>query len=217
MKKKYLFFDLDGTLTDPEEGITKSVQYALRAFGIEVEDRKKLVPFIGPPLRDSYMEYYGFTSEQAGEGITKYREYFTDKGWKQNKVYPGIPQMLKELKAAGYRLMVATSKPEVFSVRILKYFGLDSYFDFIGGADLEETRVKKGDIIKYVLEENGITEKDSVLMVGDRMHDAIGAEEAGVECVGVLFGYGSREELEEVKTCYLAESVDDLRDFLLHS
>ena len=217
MKKKYLLFDLDGTLTDPEEGITKSVQYALRAFGIEVADRRKLTPFIGPPLRDSFMEYYGLSWEQAGEGITKYREYFSSRGWKENKVYPGIPEMLNELKEAGYKLMVATSKPEVFARRILDHFELSRYFELIGGADLEETRVKKGDVIRYVMEKAKIEDKSSVLMVGDRKHDCIGAEEAGVECAGVLYGYGSREELEGVKSCYLAASVEELRDFLLHS
>lgn len=217
MKKKYLLFDLDGTLTDPEEGITKSVQYALHGFGIEVSDRSKLTPFIGPPLKDSFMEYYDFSWEQAGEGIKKYREYFSSRGWKENKVYPGIPEMLRELKEAGYRLMVATSKPEVFAVRILDYFELSQYFELIGGADLEETRVRKGDVIRYVLEQAKIEDKESVLMVGDRKHDCIGAEEAGVECAGVLYGYGSREEMEGVKSCYLASSVEELRDFLLHS
>ncbi|MEY8336833.1 HAD family hydrolase [Lachnospiraceae bacterium 62-35] len=214
MKKKYILFDLDGTLTDPEEGITKAVAYALCSFGIEVTDRRELIPFIGPPLRDSYMEYYGFSQEKAREGVIKYREYFNERGWKENKVYEGIPEMLWILKEKGFRLMVATSKPEVFAVRILEYFGLAQYFEFIGGADLEEIRVRKGDVIRYVMEKMGISPLEAI-MVGDRKHDAIGAEEAGIDCIGVLFGYGSREELEGVQTCYLAESVADLQDYLL--
>lgn len=215
MGKQYLLFDLDGTLTDPKEGITRSVQYALRSFGIEVENLDDLIPFIGPPLRDSFMEFYGFTADQAGEGIRKYREYFNEKGWKENKVYPGIPQMLENLQAAGYELITATSKPEVFAVRIMKHFGLDGYFQMIGGADLDETRVKKADVIRYVMDRRGIGEKDHALMIGDRKHDVLGAREAGLECAAVLFGYGSREELESAKACYLAESVEDLERYLL--
>lgn len=215
MRKKYLLFDLDGTLTDPKEGITKSVQYALKFFDIQVEDRDSLIPFIGPPLRDSFMEFYGLTMEQAGIGIQKYREYFNRQGWRENQVYPGIPQMLENLKAAGYQTMIATSKPEVFAKRILKYFNLDRYFQFIGGADLDETRVKKEDVIRYVLEKTDIQNKGEVIMIGDRKHDAIGAERNGIDCVAVLFGYGSREELEAAKACYLAESVKDLEQYLI--
>ena len=215
MDKKYLLFDLDGTLTDPKEGITKSVQHALKAYGIIEEDLDKLCPFIGPPLKDSYMEFYGFNEQDAQEGVYKYREYFSVKGWMENKEYPGIDKMLDALRKAGKHLMVATSKPEEFAVKILKYFGMDHYFDFIGGADMEETRVKKADVIRYVLEKNGITDLEKVIMVGDRKHDVIGAKEVGVESVGVLYGYGDRAELEEAGADYIAETVDDLSAILL--
>ena len=150
--KDYLLFDLDGTLTDPKEGITKAVQYALKHYGIQVDDLDCLCPFIGPPLKDSFQKYYDFPEQQAKEAIQVYREYFSVTGWSQNKVFPGIPEMLGELKAAGKKLYLATSKPEVFAKRILEHFDLASYFEFVGGADLEETRVGKGDVIQYVLD-----------------------------------------------------------------
>ncbi len=215
MDKKYLLFDLDGTLTDPKEGITKSVQYALKAYGIIEEDLDKLCPFIGPPLKDSYMEFYGFNEKDAQDGVYKYREYFSVKGWMENKEYPGIDRMLDALKKSGKHLMVATSKPELFAVKILKHFGMDHYFDFIGGADMEETRVRKADVIRYVLEKNGIEHLEDVIMIGDRKHDVQGAKEAGVECIGVLYGYGDREELESAGADYIAESVEKLSAMLL--
>ena len=127
-KKKYILFDLDGTLTDPKEGITKSVQHSLRRFGIEEENLDALCPFIGPPLRDSYMKFYGFSEEQATEAIGVYREYFCKDGWVQNKVYPGIRRLLKDLRSAGRKLYVATSKPEPFAVQILEHFELAEFF-----------------------------------------------------------------------------------------
>lgn len=214
--KDYLLFDLDGTLTDPKEGITKAVQYALKHYGIQVDDLDSLCPFIGPPLKDSFQKYYGFPEEQAKEGIQIYREYFSDKGWCQNRVFPGIPEMLGELKENGKKLYLATSKPEVFAKRILEHFGLTSYFEFIGGADLDETRVKKGDVIKYVLDTCGLSDKkEKVLMIGDREHDVLGAREQGLECVGVLFGYGDRTEMEECHAAYIAASINELRKMLL--
>lgn len=215
MDKKYLLFDLDGTLTDPKEGITKSVQYALKAYGIIEEDLDKLCPFIGPPLKDSYMEFYGFNEKDAQDGVYKYREYFSVKGWMENKEYPGIDRMLDALKKSGKHLMVATSKPELFAVKILKHFGMDHYFDFIGGADMEETRVRKADVIRYVLEKNGIEHLEDVIMIGDRKHDVQGAKEAGVECVGVLYGYGDRAELENAGADYIAETVEELSALIL--
>lgn len=214
--KDYLLFDLDGTLTDPKEGITKAVQYALKHYGIQVDDLNSLCPFIGPPLKDSFQKYYDFPEAQAKEAIQVYREYFSVKGWSQNKVFPGIPEMLGELKAAGKKLYLATSKPEVFAKQILEHFGLTSYFEFIGGADLEETRVRKGDVIGYVLENCGLFDKkEKILMVGDREHDVLGAREQGIECVGVLFGYGDRAEMEACHAAYIAESINELRKMLL--
>lgn len=221
-KKKYILFDLDGTLTDPKEGITKSVQYSLRRFGIEEENLDALCPFIGPPLRDSYIKFYGFSEEQATEAIGVYREYFCKDGWVQNKVYPGIRRLLKDLRSAGRKLYVATSKPEPFAVQILEHFELAEFFDFIGGADLEETRVRKGDVIGYVRTRcgllqnarNGIAKTDMV-MVGDREYDVLGAREQGIGSIGVLYGYGSREELEGCRAERIAQTVEELRGILL--
>ena len=214
--KDYLLFDLDGTLTDPKEGITKAVQYALKHYGIQVDDLDSLCPFIGPPLKDSFQKYYDFSEQQAKEAIQVYREYFSVTGWSQNKVFPGIPEMLGELTAAGKKLYLATSKPEVFAKQILEHFDLASYFEFVGGADLEETRVGKGDVIQYVLDTCGLSDKkEKILMIGDREHDVLGARKQGLECVGVLFGYGDRKEMEDCHAAYIAESINELRKMLL--
>ena len=214
--KKYLLFDLDGTLTDPKIGITTCVQYALHSFGIEEPDLDKLEPFIGPPLRDSFMEFYGFTAKQAEEAVAKYRERFQDTGLFENEVYDGIPEMLKTLQSKGYFLAVASSKPQVYVERILEHFDLASYFEFVGGADLEETRVGKGDVIQYVLDTCGLSDKkEKILMIGDREHDVLGARKQGLECVGVLFGYGDRKEMEDCHAAYIAESINELRKMLL--
>lgn len=167
-------------------------------------------------MKDSFQKYYDFPEAQAKEAIQVYREYFSDKGWSQNKVFPGIPKMLGELKAAGKKLYLATSKPEVFAKQIMEHFGLASYFEFIGGADLEETRVRKGDVIRYVLDTCGLSDKkEKVLMIGDREHDVLGAREQGLECVGVLLGYGDRKEMEECQAAYIAASINELRKMLL--
>ena len=212
MEKEYLLFDLDGTLTDPKEGITKSVRHALKAYNIEVEDLDTLCCFIGPPLKDSFIEYYGFSEEDAVNAIGVYREYFSDRGIFENEVYEGIEEMLKALTSSGKKLFVASSKPEVFVRKIMEHFGLD--FTFMGGADLGETRVKKADVIRYVLAENGITDLEKVIMIGDRKHDILGAREVGVDSVGVLYGYGDREELTGAQADFLAETVFDLQNLL---
>ncbi|MBE7725302.1 MAG: HAD family hydrolase [Enterocloster citroniae] len=218
-QKDYILFDLDGTLTDPKEGITKSVRHALNHYGIQVDDLDNLTPFIGPPLTDSYKKYYGFSDEQAWEGVLVYREYFSERGWHENKEYPGIKEMLDALKAAGKVLLVATSKPEEFAGKILEYFGMAGYFDFIGGADMGETRVRKADVIRYVLEQYGLDASPETLarcvMVGDREHDVLGARECGMDCVGVLYGYGDRQEMDGCRPAWTADTVDELKDLLL--
>lgn len=193
--KKYILFDLDGTLTDSQEGILNSIEYMLNFYGIHVEDRESLRPWLGPPLKDCLMKYYGFSREKALEGVDKYREYFNRQGIFENKVYEGIEALLKALKARGCQLFVATSKPEPAARRVLEHFRLDSYFTYIGGATLSDSRVGKGDVIRYVLKTNGITDLDQVLMVGDREQDVIGAKQNGLMAAGVLYGYGSEKEL----------------------
>lgn len=213
MERKYILFDLDGTLTDPMMGITKSVRYALNYYGINVDDLKDLLPFIGPPLRDSFKEFYGFDEDKANEAVIKYREYFSTEGIFDNKVYKGIPECLQTLKDAGKVLLVATSKPEKFAKQIIEYFDLAKYFDFIGGSEFN-CREKKADVIDYVLKVNHLNTND-VIMVGDRKHDIIGAHENSLPCVGVLYGYGSLEELTENQADYLVETVTKLTSQLL--
>ncbi len=145
----------------------------------------------------------------------RFREYFSVTGLYENKVFPGMEEMLQALKEAGKTLLVATSKPEHFARQILSHFHLDSYFSFIGGADMAETRVKKGDVVRYVLEESGIPEKEEAVMVGDREHDILGAKENGLDSVGVLFGYGDREELEQAEADWIVETVEELKHLLL--
>lgn len=215
--KKYLLFDLDGTLTDPKEGITNSVAYALEYYGIHVEDKQTLTPFIGPPLKDSFMKFYDFPEERAMEAIWKYREYFEERGMFENAVIPGIPEALQRLKAAGAVLIVASSKPEVYVKKIMDKFDLSRYFTDICGADMEETRVEKADVITYGLEKNGISDPAEVVMIGDREHDVLGAKQLGMPCVGVLFGYGSRRELENAGAKWIAASVEEMTGILLNS
>lgn len=213
-KYSYVLFDLDGTVTDPEEGITKSMQYALQHFSIEVQERRELYKFIGPPLKDSFMEFYGFTEQQAGEALLKYRERFEVTGWRENVVYDGMEKLLRHLRSRGKRIMLATSKPEVFAEQILVYFGLRDYFDFVGGASLDGRRNYKADVIRYVLDANGISSREKAVMVGDRKFDILGAKEFGLETVGVLYGYGDREELTTAGADHLVESVAELEALL---
>lgn len=214
-KKKYILFDLDGTLTDPMEGITRSVQYALRAFGIEVEDRTLLCRFIGPPLAESFTNFYGLDDQQAMEAVAKYREYFTPTGIFENGVYDGVPDMLARLKKDGKSLILATSKPAKYAEMILEYFGLRQYFSFVSGSNFDGTRVKKAEVIQYALEENGIEDLEAAVMVGDREHDVIGAKSVGMECIGVLYGYGDAKEMEAASADYVAGSVEELEKMLM--
>lgn len=211
MRENYqcFFMDLDGTITDPKEGITKSVAYALNHYGIKVENLDTLEKFIGPPLSDSFQEFYGFDREKSLEAVEKYREYFKDRGIFENELYSGMEQLLKNVTEHGGKLVLATSKPKIFAKRILEYFHIAEYFTFAAGSTLDTTRNKKADVIRYALDSLGIEPEDAV-MVGDRKHDVIGAKENGMECIGVLFGYGDREELEAAGADRIVETVEDL-------
>jgi phosphoglycolate phosphatase len=215
--KKYgmVLFDLDGTLTDPKIGITRSVQYALTAFGINEPCLDNLINFIGPPLKDSFKEFYGFDEGQADAAITKYREYFAEQGLYENVVYPFIPQLLDTLLDRGKNLIVATSKPTIFAEKILTHFGLLQQFSFVAGSSLDGSRVKKSDVIRYALAKVATKNYDQIVMVGDRKHDVIGAKEVGIDSVAVLYGYGSREELAAANPTYIVDSVEELERFLL--
>ncbi|MBE7036865.1 MAG: HAD family hydrolase [Ruminococcaceae bacterium] len=209
--KENILFDLDGTLTDPMLGITKSVHYALRSFGIDEDSLEKLTPFIGPPLKGSFQKFYGFDEEKAEEALAKYREYFSVTGMFENKVYDGIPALLEGLKYRGKKVILATSKPEIYARQILEHFDLLRYFDFIGGSLLDGRRVEKSDVIQYVLEENRIQPENAV-MIGDRCFDILGGQSQGLITVGVLYGYGDRKELEEAGADYITETVSELSD-----
>ncbi len=211
---KVILFDLDGTLTDPGQGITNSVSFALEKFGVEVKDKKELYKFIGPPLKDSFMKYYGFTEGEALQAIEYYREYFRDTGIFENEVYDGVKELLSKIKASGRRIVLATSKPEEFAKRILEHFELSEYFDVAAGASMDSSRSKKGDVIKYALEKCGEVSADEAIMIGDREHDIFGAKENGIDSIGVLYGYGCRQELENAGAKYIAQKVSDIYELL---
>lgn len=213
--KSTILFDLDGTLTDPGEGITNSVMYALKKFGIETHDRRELYSFIGPPLTESFMEYYNFTYDQAMLAIKYYREYYQPKGIFENKLYDGIDFLLKELKERGKTLVLATSKPEEMAIKVLKKFEIFNYFDFVCGASMDETRTEKADVIRYALDRCK-ADADDCIMVGDRKYDIIGAKANSMQSVGVLFGYGTKEELDEAQAEHTVETVSELKDYLMN-
>lgn len=210
MKYEYSLFDLDGTLTDPAIGITNSVMYALRKFDIEVKDRSELYPFIGPPLYYSFMTFFGFTKEQADLAIKYYREIFSSTGLFENEVYDGVPEMLSELKNRGVKIALATSKPYEFSIKILKHFDLYQHFDFFGAATIDGKISKKEDVIAKLLEDMGVADRSELLMIGDRYHDIEGAKANNLDSAGVLWGYGSKEELENAGADYILNGPADI-------
>lgn len=214
MSCEYLFFDLDGTLTDPGEGITNSVAYALEKWGITVTDKRELYRFIGPPLFESFARFYGFSKEDSIKCVEYYREYYSTKGIFENELYQGIPTLLAKLKKSGRKIVLATSKPEFFAKQVLDMFDLTKYFDFAAGASMDESRAQKADVIRYAMESLDIRDKSTVLMIGDREQDVIGAKLNGIASLGVLYGYGDREELEGAGASYIAETVEDILNFV---
>ncbi len=207
---KYILMDLDGTISNPMLGITRSVQYALKSFGIEEPNLEKLCSYIGPPLRVSFQEFHSLSPEEAEEALAKYRERYSVTGLFENEVYDGMEELLVKLKNAGKILIVATSKPEVFAKKVMKHFNLDQYFTDICGASLDTSRDTKEAVIRYAMENNGITDYSEAVMVGDRKHDTEGAKSAGIASIGVLYGFGSKEELEEAGADRIAETVEDV-------
>lgn len=214
--EKILLFDLDGTLTDPKEGITKCVQYALKHFDIEVNDLSQLLCFIGPPLIDSFRNFYGMSDADAQIAIEKYRERFRDIGIFENGVYEGIPQLLKCCKDMGYKIGLATSKPEEFAVRILHRYELSQFFDEATGSTMDGSRNNKTDVIKEAFRRMNIGDgqKENVFMIGDRQHDIIGAKNCGIKSIGVRFGYAEEGELEAAGADYIVDSVEQLQSLL---
>jgi phosphoglycolate phosphatase len=211
----YFLFDLDGTITDPAEGITNSVAYALQKYDIEVKDKTELHRFIGQPLLDSFSKYYGFYSQESQKAVDYYREYYRDKGILENKVYDGLEDILKRLQCDGKTLVVATSKPEVFARQILDHFGLSKYFMYIAGSNLDGTRTNKAEVIEYALKSCDIKSKDDVIMIGDRKYDIVGANKTGLDSIGVLFGYGNKDEFIDLGAVYIVETVWELYNLVV--
>ncbi len=207
---QYYLFDLDGTLTDSKEGIAKGFKYALQHFDIIIENLDDLNKCVGPPLGASFKNFFALDDTQAEHAIAKYREYYTDKGMLENTVYEGIADVLEMLQQQGKTLFVATSKPTVYAKQIVEHFGLSKYFTEVVGSELDGTRSKKVDIINYILEKHNITDLSEVVMIGDREYDIIGANEVGVTSIGVLYGYGTFEELQTAEATYIVESVEHL-------
>ena len=211
---KALLFDLDGTLTDPFEGIANSIAYALRKFGIEVNVKHSLTAFIGPPLVQSFCTFCGFTRNNALKAVEFYREYFAEKGLYENVVYDGIVPMLQMLKAHGKQLYVATSKPEVFAKRIIEHFGMAEYFVGVAGATMDTSRNEKADVIAYALNKYAV-DAENALMIGDRKHDILGAKANGLHSMGVLYGYGSQQELRAAGADMLADAPLSIAEMLI--
>lgn len=208
----YIFFDLDGTLTEPAEGICNSFVYSLGKFGIETKDKSLYQRFIGPPLYNSFSEYLPL--DKVEDAIRYFREYFNAKGKYENEVYSGVPEMLSELKQMGKKLILCTSKYELFARQIAEHFGLEKYFDFIAGASADESRSEKEDVLKYACEELGIKDFSKAVMVGDRMYDILGGKACGMDTLGVLYGYGSYEELKNAGATNIAETVEDILNYV---
>lgn len=208
---KVILFDLDGTLTDSAPGITACVQYALEKMGKPEGDADKLRCFVGPPLKDQFMSYAGFSEEEAMEAVRYYRERYTKSGMYENSLYPGVEELLAFLKDRGCVLAVASSKPEHFVRQILEHFHLTGYFKEIVGAGMDEKRTTKAEVIEEALKRlDVVSSRQDVVMVGDRSYDIIGAHECGVQCIGVGYGYGSMEELINAGVTYVADSVEEL-------
>ena len=212
-KYDYILFDLDGTLTDSGPGIMNGFEYALGKMGIEIPDRSSLRKFVGPPLGDSFEKTLGFSPEDAAKGIAFYREYYADKGVYENDVYPGVFELLDKLKASGKKMIVATTKAELMANVVMDHFGLRKYFDLMVASNNTD-RKNKIDVLKYAIENGGV-DVEKAVMIGDRFYDVTGASHFGIDSVGVLYGYGSRQELEDAGATYIAETVENLSEILL--
>lgn len=211
--RSYILMDLDGTLTDPGTGITNSIMYALEKLGIIEEDRTRLYRFIGPPLMDELRSVYGLSEQEGTDALRYYREYFSETGIFENEVYKGIPETLEKIREKGAKIILATSKPEVYAAQILEHFDLEKYFDFTAGSTMDNSRVKKKDVIAYAMDEMGFRAEDA-LMVGDRHNDVEGAAANGIPTLGVLYGYGSYEELLKAGAEYFAATPEEIPDYI---
>lgn len=208
----YIFFDLDGTMIDSGDGITLSVQYALKKMGIIEKELSALKVFVGPPLKDSFMYYYGFSDEEAEKAISYYRVYYESRGILRCWPYKRVDKLLSFIENTGRKAVIATSKPELFARRIVQHLYMSQMFEYIAGASFDEKIVKKSEVIAYAMKEIGIDDPSRILMVGDRKFDVIGARENGIKTAGVLYGYGSYPELLDAGADYIAKNVSELAE-----
>ncbi len=213
---KYILLDLDGTIIDPKQGITKAIRHALQRHDILIENDDFLYEFIGPPLREVIKNSFGFNDAETEDIVVAYREYFAETGLYECELYEGIRDLLMKLKEAGKILITATSKPEVYAIKILKHLGLNDCFHDICGATLDNSRTSKGSVIQYALTKNNIVATEEVVMIGDRLHDIEGAKANSLTSIGVLYGYGSREELEAAGATYIAKDTSDLYNLIMN-
>lgn len=214
MDWQYILFDLDGTLSDTGRGVKNSVRYALRKFGLDAGE-KTLDLYIGPPLRGAFQEYAGLSESDAEKAVAYYREYYSEHGVLENEIYPGMEQLLSALSEAGKTLLVATSKPDVYTKIVIRQWHLEHYFAFIGAALLDGSRDSKADIIRYALDGCGCRDYNTAVMIGDRKYDILGAKSAGISAVGVTYGYGSESELRSAGALIIADSTEELKRILL--
>lgn len=212
---RYVLFDLDGTITDPRQGIVNSVRYALQYQQIEEPDDGKLLRFIGPPLKDSFRMFYGMNEQQAETALQTYRQFYSKTGIFQCRIYDGMSMLLRQLRRSSYRVMLATSKPELYARQLLRHYGITDCFTTIAGADMQEKRANKAAVIRYALEREGVTETDEAVMVGDRCFDVEGGRACGLSTIGVTYGYGTEAELMEFGADRIVHSVEELRKLLL--
>lgn len=210
-------FDLDGTLTDPKEGIINAVLYVLEKMGIEEVNISELDSFIGPPIQQSFADRYNMNEIEVERAVFYSREYLKQSGLLENKVYDGITALLQELKDLGNRLFVATSKPTVFAKQVIEHFQLTSFFEEIVGSNLDGTRIKKEEIIAHILQTNEELKKEKMVMIGDRKHDVIGANSNGIASIGVLYGYGSEIELSDLGAIHIVKDVEELQRFCIEN
>lgn len=210
---QHILFDLDGTLTDPKEGITKSILFALEKLNVSGYTQNSLEWCIGPPLQSSFMKILGEDAERAALGVEYYREYYKPIGIYENTVYPGIKELLASIRSHEKRLYIATSKPQIFAKQILDHFDLTAYFHAVYGSELDGTRTKKGELISYIMQQESIT--NDCVMIGDREHDIIGAKDNEVPSIGITWGYGSTEELQNAGADYICNTPEELGKLIL--
>lgn len=215
VKYQNIMFDLDGTLTDPYEGITGGIKYAAREMGYTIRHESRLREAIGPSLVFAFTELVGMKQEETTEAIRQYRVYYSKQGALENEIYPGIRELLETLHAQGRHVILASSKPEEYCEKILAHFDILKYFHFVGGNNFKEERPSKEAVIRHVMANCPDVTTENTLMVGDRCYDVTGSGKCGFDCAGVLYGFGTREELEEAGAKYIIATVDELKELLI--